>query len=186
MNTRFTLSCLLLCVALATNANAADWITSPADYTHDPATGQRVAQYAQVPPVYTQVAPNYIKSGYRNFRSTIQAGGSADNLHIVEEWGQPVVPYETWRNPYRPYGSPFPAWGPPLAGAGGGFFPGFGPIFGGGGGPGGGGGFPPGGGNFNGSPAYPYYQQNGPVQSTDGYWPTYDRNDRSDYYRPYR
>ncbi len=58
-----------------------------------------------------------MKSGYRHLRSTIQAGGSADNYHLVEEWGRPVVPYDQWRFPSRPYGSPYPEWGAPYAGS---------------------------------------------------------------------
>ena len=58
------------------------------------------------------------RSGYRHYRSTIQAGGSADNLHIVEEWGRPVRPYGEWRFPYRPYSVPYSQWGQPFGGLG--------------------------------------------------------------------
>src|ERR1043165_3293086 len=106
-------------------ASAADWNTAPSYYTHDPNSAQRVSQFSPIGPFYVYTPPNYVKSGYRNFRSTIQAGGSADNLHIVEEWGRPVQPYEQWRFGNRPYGSnPYPAWGPPFAGAA--IVPGFG------------------------------------------------------------
>lgn len=155
-------------------ASAADWITAPSYYTHERMTGQRVAQYSQIGPYYYYQRADFTRSGYRNFRSTIQAGGSADNLHIVEEWGKPVIPYEQWRFPYRPYGSPYPAWGPPFGGLGGnngGFFgPGF---FSGGFGGGGGNGL-----------VVPRNQM--PQQWLDGYYPSYDRNDRSPYYEPYR
>jgi hypothetical protein len=191
---------LVLLAFSASAASAADWITAPSYYTHDPQTAQRVNQFSPVGPFYVYTPPNYVKSGYRHLRSTIQAGGSADNLHIVEEWGRPVIPYEQWRFPARPYGSPYPNWGPPYAGAA--FFNGFGPVpygggggFGGGpgygggpggGGPGYGGGYGPGG--YGGGPGggySPYYQMNGPAPWLDGYWPSYDVHDRSDYYRPY-
>jgi hypothetical protein len=151
---------------------AADWITAPSTFTHDPQTGERVNQFSPIGPVYVYTPPDYVKSGYRHLRSTIQVGGSADNYHLVEEWGRPVVPYDQWRFPARPYGSPYSEWGAPLAG--GNFYNGY-PGFG----YGGGYGF---GGNGNVNP----YTRNAPAQYLDGHWPTYDRNDRSDYYRPYR
>lgn len=97
-------------------AAGADWITAPSHYTHDPATGDRVTQYSPVGPFYTFPRPDYRRSGYRHTRSSIQAGGSADHMHIIEQWGRPVRPYGEWRFPYRPYSVPYPAWGPPYAG----------------------------------------------------------------------
>ena len=156
------------------SAHAADWISAPSYYSHDPATARRVAQFSPIGPFYVYNPPNYTRSGYRHMRSTIQAGGSADNLHIVEEWGRPVVPYEQWRFPFRPYGSPYPDWGPPFAGAT--FVPGFGPVPGPWPGPGHGGYVP--------APS-PYYQMQGPAPWLDGHWPTYRNNDRSGYFEPY-
>jgi hypothetical protein len=165
---------------LAALAQGADWITAPSYYTHDRMSGERVAQYSPIGPYYYYQRADYVRSGYRNYRSTIQAGGSADNLHIVEEWGRPVVPYEQWRSPYRPYGSPYQAWGPPFGGLGGGYGGFYGPF-----GPGA---FPGGGGVGGGMGAgnglvVPRDQL--PQQWQDGYYPTYDRNDRSQYYAPY-
>lgn len=91
-------------------------MTFRSTYTHSPVTGQRIDQYAR--PI-DPIAPdqgNLVRSGYRHYRSTIQAGQSADNLHIVNEWGRPVAPYEHWRFPFRPYGVPYQAWGPPTPG----------------------------------------------------------------------
>jgi hypothetical protein len=169
----------VLFAATGQSAHAIDWLTAPSYYTHDRVTSERVNQYAAIGPFYYYGRPDYIKSGYRHYRSTIQAGGSADNLHIVEEWGQPVVPYEQWRFPYRPYGSPYQDWGPPYGGLGG--FGAFGPY--GGFGPypfpgGGGGGF--GHGHKGHSQPYNFAQP-----WLDGYWPEYDQHDRSRYYEPY-
>lgn len=162
----------------AGSADAADWITAPSTYTHDPNTAERVTQYSPIGPFYYYPRPDYMKSGYRHLRSTIDLGNSSDNLHIVEEWGRPVRPYDEWRFPYRPFSVPYDAWGPPFGGLGGGngMFPYSGGGFGGGGfGPwwpgGGGGGFQPPT-NF----AQPWL---------DGHWPRYDFNDRSQYWRPY-
>ena len=191
----------LFLTALANVATAADWLTAPSYYTHDPSTGERVTQFAEIGPYYYYHRPDFQRSSYRQFRSTIQAGNSADNMHIVEEYGNPVRPYEEWRFPYRPYSVPYDQWGPPFGGLGGagyggygygggpfvgypfGGFPPNGPI-----GPGpvgpvgpgpGGGGFGPGfGGGYRGP-------QNFAQPWLDGYYPTYDRNDRSRYYNPY-
>jgi hypothetical protein len=173
------------------SAIAADWITAPATYTHDPNTAERVAQYSPIGPFYYYARPDYMKSGYRHLRSTIDAGNSSDNLHIVEEWGRPVRPYEEWRFPYRPYSVPYDAWGPPFGGLGGGngSYPYSGGGFGGGGffGPGfPGGGFPGGpGGGGPGGPGAAAPPVNYAQPWLDGHYPQYDLNDRSRYWEPY-
>ncbi len=88
-----------------------DWTTLPSTYTHD-ATGNRVDQYAQGIEPISNESPNLERSGFRHTRSTLQAGNSADNLHVVEKWGPAVQPYGEWRYPYRPYSVPYGAWGP--------------------------------------------------------------------------
>ncbi len=93
-------------------ARADDWMTWPSSYTHEPTRGQRVDQYAVPVQPTKHRDPSFQRSGYRNFRSTLQGAYSADNMHIVEQWGAPVVPYEQWRFPFRPYGTPYDAWGP--------------------------------------------------------------------------
>lgn len=107
-------------LTLCAPAAAADWLTAPSYYTHDWTGGARVAQYAPIGPYYYFQRPDFLKSGYRQYRSTIDLGNSSDSMHVVEQWGAPVVPYEQWRFPYRPYGSPYNAWGPPFGGLGGG------------------------------------------------------------------
>ena len=108
---------LMMLTSMVTSAHAADWIFAPSTYTHSPETGQRVAQYAPIPPVFTSPCPGYVESGYRHYQSSIRgAYGSADHLHIVEEWGRPVRPYGEWQFPYRPYSVPYSLWGPPYAG----------------------------------------------------------------------
>ena len=112
MNSRLLFHCLIAFVFSTHFALAGDWMTWRSSYTHDPLSGQRVDQYA---PAVEPIAPdqgNLVRSGYRHYRSTIQAGQSADNLHVVHEWGRPVAPYEHWRFPFRPYGAPYDAWGP--------------------------------------------------------------------------
>lgn len=104
-------------------AAAGDWITAPSYFTHDPQTGERTQQYSPIGPFYVQQRSDYLRSGFRHTRSSIQAGNSADHLHVVEQWGRPVQPYGEWRFPYRPYSVPYPLWGPPFIGAGWGAFP---------------------------------------------------------------
>jgi hypothetical protein len=180
---------IVACAWLTDSAAAVDWLTAPSYYTHDRPTGERVAQYSPIGPFYYYSRPDYVKSGYRHFRSTIDLGNSSDNLHIVEEWGRPVRPYDEWRFPYRPFSVPYDLWGPPFGGLGnvgvglypyGGFngpYPYSGGLgFGGSVGSGGHGGhhghgFPPAA-NF----AQPWL---------DGHYPQYDFRDRSEYWRPY-
>jgi len=103
-------------LGVVTPAWGADWIFGPSTYTHDPASGRRVTQYAVAAAAYIEPLPGYQKSGYRHFESTIRGRFSQDRMHIVEEWGRPVRPYGEWRHPYRPYSVPYQQWGPPYAG----------------------------------------------------------------------
>ncbi len=90
-----------------------DWTTMPSTYTHD-STGQRVDQYAQTVEPQSMERVDFVRSGYRHTRSTLQAGFSADHYHQTETWGQPVRPYGEWRYPNRPYSVPYGQWGPQL------------------------------------------------------------------------
>lgn len=93
-----------------------DWLTLPSTYSHDAATGERVAQYAPIQGPTTAVVENFRTSGYTHTRSTLNYGQSADNYHRVEQWGDPVRPYGEWRFPFRPFSAPYQYWGAPLAG----------------------------------------------------------------------
>jgi hypothetical protein len=154
---------ILLVVSAAATSRAADWVTAPSYFTHDPATGQRVAQFAPVPPVY---ASNYQKSVYHHTRSTLQVGDSIDIYHQVDEYGRPVRPYDEWRFPYRPYSVPYQQWGPPYGGLGGGYG-GFGYGYGGG----------YGAGAFQRFPDFPGIEGFGQYQPWfNGYYPDVRRN----------
>jgi len=108
-------------------AGAADWITAPSYFTHDPQSGERVQQYSPIGPFYTYTRGDFTRSGYRNTRSSIQVGTSADNYIVTEQWGKPIQPFGQQRFPYRPYSVPYNAWGPMFPGRGGfGFGGGFG------------------------------------------------------------
>lgn len=108
-------------LSLSSITAAADWLTLPSTYSHDPATGLRVSQYAPIEAPTAPTAPNFRSSGYTNTRSSLNYGASSDNYHRVEKWGDPVRPYGEWRFPYRPYSTPYPNWGAPFAGLNSGF-----------------------------------------------------------------
>jgi hypothetical protein len=105
-------SVILVAASLATaTSRADDWMTWASTYTHDP-QGRRVDQYALPEQPIAQQRSDFTRSGFRSYRSSIQVGQSADNFHVVEQWGRAVQPYEQWRFPFRPYGVPYDAWGP--------------------------------------------------------------------------
>jgi hypothetical protein len=99
------------CAPKIASAQPPDWTTHASTYTHD-RDGRRVDQYAVHVEPYAIERLDYNQSGFRHTRSTLQAGTSVDNFHVVERWGGPVQPYGEWRYPYRPFASPYGAWGP--------------------------------------------------------------------------
>ena len=103
-------------VAVGTAATSkVEWAFKPSYYTHDPADGQRVTKYAEGEKAYAQI-DNYRRSGYRQQRIKIRgASGSADNIHIVETWGEGenIRPYGEWQRPYRAGATPYGPWGNP-------------------------------------------------------------------------
>lgn len=122
MNLRPILLLLVAIVLLTRPAHAEDWISAPSYFTHD-CLGQRVRQYTPIGPFYIYSRGDYLRSGYRHNRSSLQFGGSVDHYHVVDEWGHPIQPYDEWRFPYRPYSVPYGLWGPPYAGLNHGGFP---------------------------------------------------------------
>lgn len=103
---------LLVGLTFCPLVQATDWMTWPSSYTHS-TSGQRVDQYALPEEALGPNPSDVVRSGFRHYRSSLQVGQSADNYHITEQWGDPIVPYEHWRFPFRPFGVPYDAWGPP-------------------------------------------------------------------------
>ncbi len=97
------------------HARADSWIFRRSSYTHDPATGDRVVQFAPKATPYVPHDPTYRQSAYRHKRSSIRAGGSADRTHVVETWGagESIRPYGEWQRPYRAGATPYGPWGNP-------------------------------------------------------------------------
>ncbi len=85
----------------------------PSTYSHDE-NGSRLDQYSQGVQPVVALRPDYVRSGFRHTRSTLQAGFSSDNYHVVEQWGGDVRPYGEWRYPNRPFAVPYGMWGPQL------------------------------------------------------------------------
>jgi len=64
------------------------WIFMRGRYTHDPATGARVAQYAMKPPVEPLDDPRAVTSGYSRNRVVLRgADGSVDTYYRVTNFG---------------------------------------------------------------------------------------------------
>ena len=186
MNKLLALISAFLLPSFSSFAAAGDWITAPSYYTHDPNSGERVTQYSPIGPFYTYPQASFVRSGYRNTRSSLQVGTSADHYHTTEQWGAPVQPYGEWQYPFRPYSVPYDQWGPQLYGGYpfGGVPYGAGLGYGGGGYPGGGfpggGFFPPGPGGpplpgniTSPNPLQPGYS--GQQQLLDGRYPPFDQ-----------
>ncbi|MCA9191745.1 MAG: hypothetical protein KDB03_08285 [Planctomycetales bacterium] len=116
MNSRINHLAIALLIELACQTApvlADDWISWPSTYTHD-VYGNRIDQYALPRQPIQEIPADYQRSGYRSYRSTLQVGQFADNFHVVDQWGAPVIPYERWRFPYGPYNTPYSQWGPQM------------------------------------------------------------------------
>ncbi len=67
---------------------ADSWIFAKGRYTHDPATGARVAQYDEIEPVEPLPDQRLISSGYSRSRTVLRgADGSADSYYRVQSYG---------------------------------------------------------------------------------------------------
>lgn len=64
------------------------WIFNQGTYTHDPATGARVAQYEPIPPVEPLEDQRLVTSRYHRSRTNLRgADGSAETYYEVQQWG---------------------------------------------------------------------------------------------------
>ncbi len=76
-------------VSHAANCGAQEsWLFARSRYTHDPATGIRVAQYQQRLPVEPLPDQRLVSSGYRRTRSVLRgADGATDTTYQVQSYG---------------------------------------------------------------------------------------------------
>ena len=183
---RLILAAAILAVVLLTRANAAhadsyavtplrtppappacppaqdSWIFLPSRFTHDPATGARVAQYAMKPPIEPLDDPRRVTSGYSRNRTIIRGSvGSFDTIYRVTSFGNGRggmdAEWERFHDAWRGStiaGGQSQAFIGGYGGWGGGGYRDSGGYGGGGYGPGGGGGYGPGMGGGGYGPGY--------------------------------
>jgi hypothetical protein len=64
------------------------WIFRRSNYTHDPETGARVAQYQRLPAIEPLDDERLVTSRYHRTRSTLRGvGGSVETYYDVQSWG---------------------------------------------------------------------------------------------------
>jgi hypothetical protein len=90
MKTRFCTLLATMLVALATSAaHAEDWVFARSYYSHQPVTPVQIARRPPGDMFYSRPQGDYVRSGYRNVRSTIVVGGySYDHAQFYESWIQ--------------------------------------------------------------------------------------------------
>ncbi|MEO1496738.1 MAG: hypothetical protein AAFV43_06265 [Planctomycetota bacterium] len=136
---------LIIAVALAATSAEADWVFAPSHFTHNPYTGQRVAQYAQPAPVEPLPDPRDTVSRYWRTRTNLRGvDGSVDTIYDVRSFGTAQGGFDAQRergfdaqletlrglepfrnNPYlffgglQGFGYGFPGYSAPTPGAGG-------------------------------------------------------------------
>jgi hypothetical protein len=86
---RTILGAMLALVTMASSASAESWIFNRSYYSHSPTTGVRIGRQVASGPLFTRPQGEYISTGWRNMRSTIQVGGQVfDQTNIWESWVQ--------------------------------------------------------------------------------------------------
>jgi hypothetical protein len=64
------------------------WVFAPSTFTHDPATGARVAQYMRKPPIEPLPDQRAVTSRYRRTRTNLRGtAGSYETDYQVQAWG---------------------------------------------------------------------------------------------------
>jgi hypothetical protein len=115
MRRRWVLALALMAIGPSLALGAESWIFRASYYTHDPATGSRVTQFAAEKTAYVRTDPMFQESVYRHSRSGFEVGGTYDFVHTVQTWGQgeSIRPYGEWLFPYRAGATPYGPWGNP-------------------------------------------------------------------------
>jgi hypothetical protein len=89
MKTCLVISVLLAASAVSSVSQAENWLFMRSYYSHDPVSQVRIGRQYSTGPVFTRPQGFYVKSGFRNDRSTtFNQGGTYDTLNIWESWIQ--------------------------------------------------------------------------------------------------
>jgi hypothetical protein len=76
-------------ILAAAPARADSWIFQRSYYSHHPVTPVRIGPQPVAGPIYSRPQGEYVRSGYRNVRSTIIVGGGGyDHAQFFESWIQ--------------------------------------------------------------------------------------------------
>lgn len=88
----------VLAVAAVDSAAESSWAFAPGAYTHSPASGTRVVQYAQHEPVEGLPDPDQTISRYWRTRTNIRgADGSSDTIYEVRSFGNSLGGFDAQR-----------------------------------------------------------------------------------------
>ncbi len=88
LNAAFVVSAVPSSVVGQDCCEPVSWVFDRSTYSHDPATGDRVAQYSRIAPVEELPDPRLVTSGYRRTRTNIRgADGSIDSYYQVQSYG---------------------------------------------------------------------------------------------------
>lgn len=89
MKSLFALLVLAVVAGSASTSQAENWVFMRSYYSHDPVTNVRIGRQFSTGPVFTRPQGIYVKSGFRNDRSTtFNQGATYDTLNIWESWIQ--------------------------------------------------------------------------------------------------
>ncbi len=80
---------VVVVLSAASHAHAGSWLFERSYYSHHPTANVEVQRRAVGGPFYTRQQGEFVRSGYRNIRTTIIVGGRVyEQGQIFESWVQ--------------------------------------------------------------------------------------------------